>query len=140
MAYVRIAAVTSAGITPMFPLKPSERARPCVATGASSARDVAPSSAIDAVDVVFQLSRGGRDVLGAVYALDKEQLQEFLRITADLLRQGVVGTEVLNVRGEPYVSYLPERVADPKLRDAPPWRDRRSIHLPLPLPHLDIRV
>lgn len=131
-----IAAVASSGIPPAllpaFPRAEVSRA----ALDVLQAPDVVSGSAIEAVDVVLDLSRGSRNVLGSVFRLDKDQLQEFLRITAELLQQGIVGTETLEVRGEPYVSYLPDRIADPRLRDAPRYRDRRSI----PTPFLDIRV
>lgn len=84
------------------------------------------SQAIEAVDVVLDLSRGARDLLGVVYGLPKDGLHEFLKLSADLLQQGVVGTETLDVRGEPYKSFLPLRIADPRLRDAPLYHHRRN--------------
>lgn len=91
-----------------------------VAAAASSAVE-----AIEAVDVVLDLSRGARDLLGVVYGLPRESLREFLKLSAELLMQGVAGTETLEVRGEPYKSFIPVRMADPRLRNAPLYRGRR---------------
>lgn len=100
---------------------------PIAAHSVPTARETARSmttavSAGRSADVVLDLSRGSRDVLGAVLRLDREQLQEFLRITAELLRHGVVGVETLEVRDQPYKSFLPAHIADPVLRDAPLYR------------------
>lgn len=104
-------------------IRPMDRTRSLARVAAKAD---AAFQAIDAVDVVLDLSRGARDLLGVVYGLPKDGLHEFLKLSADLLRQGIAGTETLEVRGEPYKSFVPSRMADPRLRDAPLYR-RRDI-------------
>ena len=77
-----------------------------------------------AVEVLLDLSRGARDLLGAVFGLPAEDLQAFLKLSTDLLKQGVVGSETLKVRGRPYKSFVPSQIADPYLYDAPLYHDR----------------
>lgn len=100
--------------------------------GASRAATAADSAiqAIDAVDVVLDLSSGARDLLGVVYGLPKESLEEFLKLSAALLEQGIVGTETLEVQGEPYKSFVSARMANSHLRDAPIYREGPEIATP----------
>ena len=77
-----------------------------------------------AVDLTLDLTRSSRNVLGAIFGLSTEGLQDFLKITSDLLKAGVVGREVVEVNGQPRETFTDARIADPALRDAPPYRGR----------------
>ena len=86
-------------------------------------------AAADAVDDVLNLSgAAGRDVIGTFHRLDSGEQQDFLTMLAELLSQGVVGTETLEVNHEPYVSFLPSSIADPRLAHARPWRQDQARH------------
>lgn len=88
---------------------------------------------LDAVDSVFNLSQPSRGVLTAVFGLSPEELKQFLLITANLLKNGVAGAEVLDVRGQPRKTFVDARVAGPALRGAPPYRERPRTHSRLDL-------
>lgn len=78
-----------------------------------------------AVDLAFDLTRSPRHVLGAIQGLDKDSLNDFLTITSNLLRAGIVGREILDVDGRPRETFTSARMADPALRGAPPYRRAR---------------
>jgi len=79
-------------------------------------------SLFDAVGVVLDLSLEGRDLLGAYAQLSAEDRSAFLDIVANLLSQGVVGTETLEVNGEPYTCFITTRLGDPRLMHARLYR------------------
>ena len=85
---------------------------------------VRPGAVHRAVEAVFDLSRPSRGVLTASFGLSREELEQFLLITANLLRGGVVGNEVLEVRGQRRETSADARMADPMLRGAPSYRER----------------
>ena len=84
-------------------------------------------AAIGAVDALFDLSPGRRGLFSKLDRLDKEELDSFLKMTAGLLRAGIVGIETLDIAGRPYESFISTRAAAPELRGAPPLIDRRPI-------------
>ncbi|MBI2424988.1 MAG: hypothetical protein HYV27_19330 [Candidatus Hydrogenedentes bacterium] len=88
------------------------------------------------VDDVLDLSKSGREILGNFEQLSPEKQAEFLQTIASLLRQGVVGYEKLEVRGEERTVHLETRIADPELRDAHSYRgsgiEPTGRHLDLP--------
>ena len=73
-------------------------------------------AAIKAVDEVFDLSSGNRDIFDAITVLSPDERDEFLDTVASLLHQGVVGVEMLEVRGQPYQSFVETRIAAPELK------------------------
>lgn len=74
-------------------------------------------SAIEAVDDFLDLSSGARDI-GALRRMAPEDLQRFVAMLSTLLKQGVVGSEDLETRGEVRRSYVLVRPADPETRVA----------------------
>ena len=78
--------------------------------------------AFGAVDAVFDLSGRRGDLFGRYAALGKEDRESFLQVTASLLKQGIVGTETLQVNGRPYRSDVTTRLGDERLRRAPIYR------------------
>jgi len=89
-----------------------------------------PGAVFDAIDLALDLSHNGpRDLAGAVKKLSSGECEEFLTMLAELLQQGVIGTETLEVNGEPYTCYLPTRLGDPRLMHAKPWRRNTSLSL-----------
>ena len=79
-------------------------------------------SLFDAVGVVLDLSLESRDLLGAYAQLSAEDRSAFLDIVAGLLSQGVVGTETLEVNGEPHTCFITTRLGDPRLMHARLYR------------------
>ncbi len=75
-------------------------------------------AAIKAVDEVFDLSSGTRDIFDAISVLTPGERDEFLNTVASLLHQGVVGIETLDVQGHPYQSFVETRIAAPELKGA----------------------
>lgn len=82
-----------------------------------------------AVDLTLDLTRSSRNVLGAILGLNSDELQNFLAVTSELLKAGVVGREVVEVDGQPRETFIDARMADPTLRDAPPWRRENGLDL-----------
>ncbi len=58
-------------------------------------------------------------------SLDQEDQNTYVAILSKLLKAGVVGTETLEVRGQPYTSFVSARVGDPDLARANATQDRR---------------
>ncbi|MFM1921770.1 MAG: hypothetical protein RLZZ303_3404 [Candidatus Hydrogenedentota bacterium] len=91
------------------------------------------------MDSVFNLSRGTGET-AALYAGMRAAAQdpeggEFLTMLATMLKQGIVGTEQLEVRGERYTSFIENRIAAPDdVSRARPYRDVTSK------PRLDLRA
>lgn len=77
---------------------------------------------MNSIDRLFDLSRPNRDILGTLHSLQGDELDEFLKLTAYLLQQGIVGIETLEVRGRPYQSFISNRIAAPQLHGARPYR------------------
>ncbi len=89
-------------------------------------------SVFDAVDLALDLShKSPRDLMGAMNKLTPGECQEFLSMLAELLQQGIIGTETLEVNGEPYTCYLPTRMGDTRLMHARTWQagERHSLDL-----------
>lgn len=91
----------------------------------SESRILPTGSLFDAVGVVLDLSSEARDVMGAVASLEGEERNMFLDIIASVFQQGVVGTETLEVDGQPYESFVTTRLGDPKLMHAKPYQGGR---------------
>ena len=66
----------------------------------------------------LDLSGGGRGVSNVVGDLSPSSRAEYLEILGRLLQAGVVGTERLEVGGEPYTSFASTRFADPRVAHA----------------------
>ncbi|MFP4501135.1 MAG: hypothetical protein ACLFTT_09060 [Candidatus Hydrogenedentota bacterium] len=92
-------------------------------------------AAYDAAALTFDLSQSARNLLGTVLGLGPDQLDDFLDISVDLLRAGVVGKETLEVNGQRRETFVAARMADPALRGAPPYRTRTAT----PAARLDLR-
>ncbi len=93
------------------------------------------ASLFDAVGVVLNLSDSGRDLMGTLARVSVSERPAFIEMVADLLQHGVVGTETLEVNGEPYTAFATTRLGDAQLRHAKPYH----AELP-PQPRLDIRI
>ena len=93
------------------------------------------AAAIGAVDAFFDLSAGRRGLFGTIDGLHGEELDSFLKMTANLLQAGIVGIETLDIDGRPYQSFISTRAAAPELRGIPPYIDRRPTDS-----RLDIRT
>ncbi len=75
--------------------------------------------------MVLDLSSDARDIMGTIAALEGEERNQFLDIIAGVLQQGVVGTETLEVNGQPYESFVTTRLGDPRLMHAKPYPGSR---------------
>jgi hypothetical protein len=87
--------------------------------------NLAKTSLFDAVDLALDLSRDttqGATVMGAYNALDATDRNAFLSTLSGLLKQGVVGTETLDVNGESQTTFVDTRLGDPRLMHAKTWR------------------
>lgn len=80
-----------------------------------------PSDPFAAVDAVFQLTGPRGDLLGQYRAMTPEDRATFLQVTASLLKQGIVGNEILEINGQPYHTDTTTRLGDPRLRQARPY-------------------
>ena len=89
--------------------------------------------AVQAADHYLDLSRQSRDVLGRLDGLNDAELDSFLHMIATLVKQGIIGVETLEVRGEPYQSFITTRIGAPELRGARPWRGPDRTGRPLDL-------
>ncbi len=86
--------------------------------GPSAPERYSPSSEVfDAVDTFFDLTRERRNVFGLLEGMNRVDLQEFLRVTAFLLSQGVVGTETYLLDGQPYERFATLAVGDERARE-----------------------
>jgi len=89
-------------------------------------------SVFDAVDLALDLSHHSpRDLTGAINKLTPAEGQDFLVMLAELLQQGVIGSETLEVNGEPYTCYLPTRLGDARLMHARAWQGNSTHTLNL---------
>ena len=104
-------------------------------TSASSVEELREADVIGAVDDFLDLSGGPRDVFGALGSMDDADVEAFLEMLAQLLKSGVMGTEMLEVNGEAYKSFIVTRAADEDVRDAPLYRERSTTS-----PRIDLRA
>jgi hypothetical protein len=81
------------------------------------------TTAVKAIDDVLDLSQGGRDIGGLFQKLGAPEQDEFLKMLVRLLQHGIVGTETLEVNGQPHETFVTTRIADPELRHARPYRN-----------------
>lgn len=84
-----------------------------------------------AVDQFLDLGRRSQGRLGAFRALNSGEQALFASHLRDLLRLGIVGTETLEVHGEPRHVFVDTAYADPQLRDASQYRRRPAAQLDL---------
>ncbi len=82
------------------------------------------------LDNALNLSRSTGDT-AALYegirsAANSESGQDFLTMLATMIKQGVVGRETLEVRGERYTSFVENRIAAPDEIAHAPRFDRRA--------------
>ncbi|MBI3118993.1 MAG: hypothetical protein HYZ00_09930 [Candidatus Hydrogenedentes bacterium] len=103
-------------------MPPAERA-------AKSPGPLSEINAFKAIDTFLDLGRSGQSRLAAVRELNAAEAPLFLRHLRELVRLGVVGTEVLEVDGEPRQAFVDTAYADPRLRNAPQYRRRPPVHL-----------
>ena len=73
-----------------------------------------------AIADTLDLSLPSRNPFQIVEELRPEDQEVYLEQLARLLREGIVGTETLDVRGQPYTSFASTRFADPELAHARP--------------------
>ena len=89
------------------------------------ATEVAQSGqAVQAIDDVLDLTQGPRDLIGSLVNLSHEEQEQFLQMLARLLQHGIIGTETLEVDGQPRKTFVSTRIADPQLRHAKPYRNQ----------------
>lgn len=79
-------------------------------------------SAFGAVSSLFDLTGRRSSVFVDFRVLGKEEREEFLKITASLLKQGIVGNETVKVDGRPVTTDATTRLGDERLRRAPAYR------------------
>lgn len=77
-----------------------------------------PADALAAVRDTLDLSTPVRAGLDAIRNLRPDEQRQYLEILARLLREGIIGTETLEVNGQPYESFASTRFADPRLAQA----------------------
>lgn len=97
------------------------------ATAARMSRQVSDAGLLDNA---LNLGRSTGDT-AALYdgiraAARSESGQEFLTMLATMIKQGVVGRETLEVRGERYTSFIENRIAAPDEIVRAPRFDRRA--------------
>ena len=85
------------------------------------------ASIFDAIDLVLDLSSEGRGLLEAYSSLGADDQQTFLGMLAELLKQGVIGQETLELGGQPYTTFATTRLGDPKLMHAPAYHGSGDI-------------
>jgi hypothetical protein len=106
-------------------INPAQHAVAQAPVYAASGPGANPLAVADAVDLTLDLTRSSRNLIGAILGLDREELQDFLTITSNLIHAGVVGRETVEVDGRPRETHTDARMADPSLRGAPPYRRNR---------------
>lgn len=77
-----------------------------------------------AVDEALNLTKENRNVFDVYDSIGSGNIKTFLDTLADLLKNGVVGTELLDLGGRPTESFASSNFADSRLHDAVPWRGR----------------
>ena len=95
---------------------------PTTGNAAQDPKLIPTATLFDAVGVVLDLSLENRDVVGAYSQLSSSDKSAFLNQLSELMQQGVVGTETLEVRGEAYTTDITTRLGDETLRHAPQYR------------------
>ena len=118
-----IESITHSAVSPASTAATQQAAQ--TAETREAARILPTGSIFDAVGVVLDLSSETRDALGAVSGLEGEERNQFLEIIASVLNRGVVGTETLEVNGQPYESFATTRLGDPRLMHAKPYYGSR---------------
>lgn len=78
----------------------------------------------DAVDEALNLTKENRNPIDVFHNLDASDVDSFLAMLTELLQSGVVGTELLDLGGEPYQSFVTNGMGDPRLDGAKPYRGR----------------
>jgi len=86
-------------------------------TGACNFEETAME--IGGISAMLDLTRERRPV----HRLLEERGGASLDFLAGLLKRGIVGIETVRFRGEPRETFASIRMADPALRNAPPFRD-----------------
>ena len=81
------------------------------------------------MDVVLDLSAEGRALFDSYNALSKEDRSLFIDIVGDVLAQGVVGKESLEVRGAEVESFASTRLGSEELRQAKPYNASRRLDI-----------
>jgi hypothetical protein len=79
-----------------------------------------PAAIVDTLD----LSAEGRNIFETFQDLDDAEKASYLKNLARLLKEGIVGTEELEIRGETYHSFASTRFADPAIARAKSARVR----------------
>ncbi|MEW6653000.1 MAG: hypothetical protein AB1394_05960 [Bacteroidota bacterium] len=69
----------------------------------------------DKLDKFMNLGAGGRLELSE---LNSEEKKEFLKMLAELIKNGVIGYEVLEVNGKPEKHYLENQIGNERLKGA----------------------
>tara|TARA_R110001592_G_scaffold57055_3_gene173564 strand:- start:139 stop:471 length:333 start_codon:yes stop_codon:yes gene_type:complete len=85
-------------------------------------KDTDSISVANAIEDTVNLSSESRNLAAIYNALSPDEKTTYLENLARLLKAGVVGTETLTVRGQPYQSFVTNRFADPELAHARPRR------------------
>jgi hypothetical protein len=107
----------------MHPISSSINIIPNAAADTSPrATDSNPITVAGAIEDTLNLSSESRDLAANYNALSPDEKTTYLENLARLLKAGVVGTETLTVRGQPYQSFVTNRFADPELAHARPRR------------------
>lgn len=80
----------------------------------AAARQRDPVAAARLTDVALDLGRSPGGAAELMNAVSGQPPGDFLTMLASLLKQGVVGSEILEVRGQRYTSFIDTRIAAPR--------------------------
>lgn len=119
---MHIAEWTAGTVSGASPAPPRTASGVAVLPPIGPAMNLSDTALFDVVDLALDLSEEGRDLMGAVSGLTSEQIGRAGQLLSDLVKQGVVGYEDLDVNGARRRVDVTVRMADPALRNARPWR------------------
>jgi hypothetical protein len=81
------------------------------------------SKVFSQVDHFLNLGNPGRVDVGSMSPADRK---DFLKIVANLLHNGVVGYEVLNVNGQPEKHFIENEIGDTRIKGAKLYKNGRD--------------
>jgi hypothetical protein len=112
------------GITDLFPQETVPKLNlPAGNKPADSAEISNTAKALDQVDKFFDL--GSSDRLD-LKEMNQGEKKEFLKMLTGLLRRGVVGYEVLNVKGKPEKHFIETEIGDQRIKGAKLYKQKEE--------------
>jgi hypothetical protein len=86
------------------------------------------SDVFGAVDSFFNLGNSGR--LNSYYNLSDKDKESFVKIVSELMKQGYVGYEILEIDGQPEKHSIESQIGDERVKNAKLYDETGNTYLP----------